>query len=281
MNVNHNYSLNRALRYVRYKNYIVFANSYFHLIISKSVFRMIRSKDPRLRDIYRLVNPIFYLYSFLKDSKSQEIPNANEIKYDGGGYFHWLLNYLPYLSANSYIDIPFKVENRDNFIRVVGANPVRNIYDYYPSRTEIEWCRSELIQLKSQKIFSRKFLVLRKNKGLRYLTDSELLQEGLKKKGFATVYLEDFTFEEQIALFHDAEVIIAIHGAGLSNLVFCKDNVVVVELMPDNEVKWHFWLICSILNFNYTVVLLDVLEVDNDNRALNLKLRNLEWFHSL
>ena len=51
--------------------------------------------------------------------------------------------------------------------------------------------------------------------------------------------------------------------------------------MPGNEVKWHFWLISKILNLNYTLVLVDVLNFDNNNRALDLKINNLEWFHSL
>ena len=280
-NVNHNYSLNSSFRYIKHKRYIVFANIYFHIIVSKSMFKIIRSKDKQLQVIYRSVNPIFYLFSFLKDYKHDQNYNTNKIKYCRGGYFHWLLDYLPYIKKNSEIDIPFNVENRDKFIRLIGTNPITEKSSYYPSIKEIDWCRSELIKLKSEKKFPKKILILRKNKGLRYLINSGSLEEILKDKGFTTVYLEEFTIEEQIALFNGAEVIVAIHGAALSNLVFAKEGVKVIELMPENEVKWHFWLISKILNLNYTLVLVDVLNFDNNNRALDLKINNLEWFHSL
>jgi len=52
----------------------------------------------------------------------------------------------------------------------------------------------------------------------------------LSNYGFKKIILEDLTFKKQVEIFNSAKVIIAPHGAGLTNLVFCKEKTKVVEL---------------------------------------------------
>ncbi|GAN60311.1 hypothetical protein ACI01nite_06170 [Acetobacter cibinongensis] len=52
----------------------------------------------------------------------------------------------------------------------------------------------------------------------------------LTANGFEKVFLEKLDFESQLALFRQAEAIIAPHGAGLANLVFIQPGVKVIEL---------------------------------------------------
>lgn len=49
---------------------------------------------------------------------------------------------------------------------------------------------------------------------------------------YIRVQLEHIPFEEQVYLFHHAKMIVGIHGAGLSNLFFCKKYTKVVEIKP-------------------------------------------------
>ena len=42
--------------------------------------------------------------------------------------------------------------------------------------------------------------------------------------------MSSLSFLEQISLFSEAEIIIGLHGAGLSNLMFCQPNTKVVEI---------------------------------------------------
>jgi capsular polysaccharide biosynthesis protein len=44
------------------------------------------------------------------------------------------------------------------------------------------------------------------------------------------------SFEEQVGLFASASVIVAIHGAGLANLVFSRPGTKVIELFPPSHV---------------------------------------------
>lgn len=49
---------------------------------------------------------------------------------------------------------------------------------------------------------------------------------------YLRVQLEHLSFEEQVFLFYHAHLIIGIHGAGLSNLLFCQKNTKVIEIRP-------------------------------------------------
>ncbi|MBD1921548.1 glycosyltransferase family 61 protein [Microcoleus sp. FACHB-831] len=50
----------------------------------------------------------------------------------------------------------------------------------------------------------------------------------LKKFGFEQVTLESLSVSDQAALFSSAQVVIAPHGAGLSNVVFCNRGTKVI-----------------------------------------------------
>jgi capsular polysaccharide biosynthesis protein len=71
---------------------------------------------------------------------------------------------------------------------------------------------------------SRKWARFRK-----LLNEKEFI-ESLSKFNFQMVCTEGMPIEQQAALFYGAETIIAPHGAGLANLVFCKQNAIVIEL---------------------------------------------------
>ena len=65
----------------------------------------------------------------------------------------------------------------------------------------------------------------------------------ITSQGFKTVFLEDMSVLEQAATFANAEVIIAPHGSGLTNLVFCSPNTKVVELFSPNYLRTDYWMI--------------------------------------
>ncbi len=64
----------------------------------------------------------------------------------------------------------------------------------------------------------------------RRLANEAELEPLLRRAGFKTVCLEEFDFTGQVGLFASASVIAAIHGAGLSNLVFASPGARVIEL---------------------------------------------------
>lgn len=64
---------------------------------------------------------------------------------------------------------------------------------------------------------------------LRVIENEAELWHALKDLGFEKVHLEDLSFDDQIALFYDASIVVSPHGAGLSNMIFAE-TIDVLEL---------------------------------------------------
>ena len=77
----------------------------------------------------------------------------------------------------------------------------------------------------------RLYISRRQAKQRRLKTEAEL-EARLRIMGFDILCLEEMTPAEQIAACRRARVIVAPHGAGLTNLVFAPDIELVIELIP-------------------------------------------------
>jgi capsular polysaccharide biosynthesis protein/tetratricopeptide (TPR) repeat protein len=73
----------------------------------------------------------------------------------------------------------------------------------------------------------------------------------LEQYGFAVITLESLTFDQQIALFAAARVIVAPHGSGLTNLVFCSPGTQVVELVSPHYIRHYYWVISQHLRLEH------------------------------
>lgn len=61
----------------------------------------------------------------------------------------------------------------------------------------------------------------------------------------------DLSLTEQISLFRDVDVVVAAHGAAVTNMVFAKPGTTVVELFGDNYINGCFWALASICEHRY------------------------------
>ncbi|REJ67402.1 MAG: glycosyltransferase family 61 protein [Planctomycetota bacterium] len=77
-------------------------------------------------------------------------------------------------------------------------------------------------------------------RGTRRVRNEAQLAALLKRFEFDEHFLEDYTVAQQAQLFHQAEVIVAPHGAGLANLVFARPGAQVVELMTEGRRALYF-----------------------------------------
>ena len=97
-----------------------------------------------------------------------------------------------------------------------------------------QWLRqkilSNLSKIESDRVsFSPKvFISRRKALGRRITNENEVI-EALQPLGFKIYILEEMSYVEQVKLFAQAKVIVAPHGAGLTNLIFA-DNPIILEL---------------------------------------------------
>lgn len=87
--------------------------------------------------------------------------------------------------------------------------------------------RGRLLQLKSERQFSKRVFISRKG-NTRRSWNEEAVFELLKREGFQQYSPQDLSFAEQISLFNNAEFIIGGSGAALSNLLFCSKGCKVI-----------------------------------------------------
>jgi len=76
----------------------------------------------------------------------------------------------------------------------------------------------------------RRIFITRAGRRARAVANERELLRSLKPLGFERVRLEAMPLLKQVALFQQAECVVGPHGAGLTNLVFCRPGTQVVEI---------------------------------------------------
>ncbi|MCT7963308.1 glycosyltransferase family 61 protein [Laspinema sp. D1] len=84
----------------------------------------------------------------------------------------------------------------------------------------------------------------------RVINETEIVSY-LEQYGFQSVQLESIPLSDQILLFSSAKVIVAPHGGGLTNIVFCNPGTKILELFSPNYVNGCFWTISNHLDLDY------------------------------
>jgi capsular polysaccharide biosynthesis protein len=106
---------------------------------------------------------------------------------------------------------------------------------YNPPRWLHTWFRTaylpRAIEL-SPAVTHKRLYISRSDAPARRLQNEDEVLGQLSQLGFVSIRLSDYSMTEQAHMFHEASAIVAAHGAGLSNLVFCKPGTVVVEILP-------------------------------------------------
>jgi capsular polysaccharide biosynthesis protein len=73
----------------------------------------------------------------------------------------------------------------------------------------------------------------------------------LTKKGFTTYNVEKLNIQEQIFLFNEASIIVGAHGAAFSNIIFCKPETKIIEIIPESHPSKKCQRISEILKLRY------------------------------
>jgi capsular polysaccharide biosynthesis protein len=77
----------------------------------------------------------------------------------------------------------------------------------------------------------------------------------LKELGFKVVRLDLMAVAEQALLFNGAKVVVAPHGAGLTNIVFCQPGTKVIELFSPQYVNVCYWSLANQVGLDYYYIL--------------------------
>jgi capsular polysaccharide biosynthesis protein len=75
-----------------------------------------------------------------------------------------------------------------------------------------------------------RIFIRRLGHGARRIVNEAAILRALGSLGFEPCRLESLSLADQIRLFHQAECVVGPHGAGLTNLLFCREGTKVVEI---------------------------------------------------
>ena len=105
-------------------------------------------------------------------------------------------------------------------------------------------------------------IYVRRNSGVRKITNVAELEGQLFVRGYVVVEPEKFTFLQQYQLFRNAKEVISPTGAALSNAIFCKPGTHLGVLMAKHEnMIYRYWLsMLAPLQINVSYVLGDIVE---------------------
>lgn len=197
------------------------------------------------------------------------------------GYFHWVAESLPRLFLvkdiwkNTKILLPdsYKASFYLETLKLLGIENVeylkKNVvykipHLIFPTVTaQQQSYRPELIREVSgfflnatadtlSPIQNKKIYVSRANAERRKIINEAAVVAVLTLNGFTSVILEDFTFAQQVQICHQAEVLISIHGAGLTNIMFMRPKSKVLELRKhDNGAMNYYYNLASVAELQY------------------------------
>ncbi|MBC9783735.1 glycosyltransferase family 61 protein [Heliobacterium chlorum] len=195
-------------------------------------------------------------------------------------YYHWLFDSVPRyellrksgIKVDYYLVSHYPNSYQDVAVRKLGIPEERLIYvreaNHYkakrliiPSLPGIMSRIPPWVCVYLRKTFVSKRVTDKRNRprlyisrakasGRKIVNEDDLLKY-LVPYDFRIVYLEELSFLEQVQLFSKAEIIVAPHGAGLANLVFCEPGARVLELMGPKYINVMFWGLSSLIPLEY------------------------------
>lgn len=191
-------------------------------------------------------------------------------------YWHWFSSSLTrlYATENFPDDTKYIINGHSRFVdgslNVIGVN-LKNCIDM--SRISCVFCKNLYLPSmmndfnKEGFIFIRnkiKSLITPKNNskriyisrvGKRVVNNEKEVSKFLFNMGFQMVRCENLSFEDQVKTFYDAEIVVAPHGAGLTNAMFAADNAKILELRNPQYFGRCYYYLSRHLGYDYWTLL--------------------------
>lgn len=143
---------------------------------------------------------------------------------------------LNYISSFNHVVFNIKGEYDVNYSRF-SYNKTKMVSDIF-LKNNIDMNFEEVDK------FPKKFFIKR-GKGIsaynrRTYNEVEISNE-LIKLDIKTIYIEEYSFYEQMKLFSNADLIVAPSGAFLTNIIFCKEKTKIVSWLPEKFKKFSVY----------------------------------------
>lgn len=198
-------------------------------------------------------------------------------------YFHWMFDVLPKLALleafrenpDIYCTVTTHRFQQDS-LELLGIPPGK-IYQLCPtthllpdvvmaasapgrngevSPFTCSFLRERLAgQLFDLPVVRHKVVIIRDLPGRRSWVNFDESRSMLVQLGFIFIKLEELSLSEKIKLFASSEIVLAPHGAGLSNIVFCPREAQIIELFSPVYVNPCYWKLASSCDLRYSYLI--------------------------
>ncbi|MEG4207923.1 tetratricopeptide repeat protein [Microcoleus sp. Pol7_A1] len=133
--------------------------------------------------------------------------------------------------------------------------------------------------------YSERIYISRQQASYRRIVNDEEVIKYLEKLGFRIVKLETMSIAEQASCLAAAKVVVAPHGGGLTNLVFCSPGTKVIEIFSPLYVPYCYWMISNLCGLEHYYLIGDLVDEGTPTKPLHkdmqLDLSSLEKLMSL
>ncbi|MBE9122035.1 tetratricopeptide repeat protein [Tychonema sp. LEGE 07199] len=121
--------------------------------------------------------------------------------------------------------------------------------------------------------YSERIYISREQASYRRIVNDEEVIKYLEKLGFRAVNLETMSVAEQAACLAAAKVVVAPHGGGLTNLVFCSPGTKVIEIFSPLYVPHCYWMISNLCGLEHYYLIGDLVDDRTPTKPLHKNMR--------
>ncbi|MGI4743439.1 MAG: glycosyltransferase family 61 protein [Janthinobacterium lividum] len=206
-------------------------------------------------------------------------------QYAPENYYHWILDTLPRLlllrqhypgiavivlePANDFVKVTLAALGFDNIVPVNKKQLLRINKLILPellspsghvNPIQVRLVRDELINKLGTQITtttaapSRKVYISRARQQRRKVANQSELDELLLSHNFETIYFEELSLSQQIAVMQETAVLLSMHGANIVNLIFLGPTAKVIELVSEKLHNPAYWRLSAVFSLPYYVL---------------------------
>ena len=199
-----------------------------------------------------------------------------------GNYYHWLIDLLPRVALLQFarcecgrllingsradyenasltaLKVPrekiLRVDARDRFEIKDAVIPSMDHSTRAIAPWKIEMLRSLRGAIRSNQPLSRRIYISRRRAAVRRVINEFEFEPILHAANFTIIELETKPWDEQVALFDAAEVVLAPHGAALANIAFCVPGTLIAEIGTPAGYKDFYLQLATAAGLNYRFI---------------------------
>ena len=190
-------------------------------------------------------------------------------------YSHWLTAHLPKFllmkERGELSDVLLPAQRPrfvDDSLRMYGIEPASMRTFDVGTTVEVEELtlvesdrfRPELLRMPREHLASgdrqptRRVFISREHAPRRRLLNEDVIWPLFERDGFERVFTERMSFAEQVRLMQETAVLAAPHGAGLTNMMFCREGTHVIEIADLTFPNPNFYATAAALGHHYWLI---------------------------